>query len=220
MMKRSFSREYWFLLGSWVGFTLLGMLFGLLSDWVWKGEPEFLNRFTSPSDAASIIGSFFLELSRAFPVLAGAVLVIVAIRYWVLPCGVLFFLQWLRIFCLSLSSTAGQGLWEVIWVALVGVLSLALLFGVSKGLYLLYRGREWAVALTIVLLVFAVETIPLVISPTSNIDFVVRSRIKEIFSHVAQAILSGAAYALLYRCMCSRWFQRLTAEPETAQDET
>lgn len=218
-MKRSFSREYWFLLSIWVVFTLLGMLFGLLSDWVWKGEPEFLNRFTSPSDAASIIGSFFLELSRAFPVLAGAVLGIVAIRYWVLPCGVLFFLQWLRIFCFSLPSAVNSGLLKVVWTALIPALSLVLLFWAAKGLYLLYRGREWAVALTIVLLVFAVETIPLVISPTSNIDFVVRSRIKEIFSHVAQAILSGAAYALLYRCMCSRWFQRLAAEPETAQDE-
>ena len=163
-MKRSFSREYWFLLSSWVVFTLLGMLFGLLSDWVWKGEPEFLNRFTSPSDAASIIGSLFLELSRAFPVLAGAVLGIVVIRYWVLPCGVLFFLQWLRIFCFSLSSTVNSGLLKVVWTALTPALSLVLLFWAAKGLYLLYRGREWAVALTFVLLNFLIGLIGLLLT--------------------------------------------------------
>ena len=216
-MKRSFSREYWFLLSSWVVFTLLGRLFGLLSEWVWKGEPEFLNRCTSPSDAASIIGSLFLELSRAFPVLAGAVLGIVVIRYWVLPCGVLFFLQWLRIFCFSLSSTVNSGLLKVVWTALTPALSLVLLFWAAKGLYLLYRGREWAVALTFVLLNFLIGLIGLLLTLGSAGNS--WSWKEHLLGLVENALLSGAAYALLYCCLRSRWFQRLAAEPETAQDE-
>ena len=93
----------------------------------------------------------------------------------------------------------------MIGTVLIPALSLVALFGIAKGLYLFFRSREWAVALSLVLLDFLVGVLGLLLA---SIPAGSGWRWDEqLLGLVKDAILTGVAYGLLYLCI-HRWWNR------------
>lgn len=213
-MKRTFSREYWFLLGGWLAFVLLSIGAGAAADWVREGGAA-LDRFQDAPEAANWITSALDALSSAFGALSGAALGIVAIRYWVGPCALIFSLHTIRILASSLPAAVSGGAPVVLGMIAALALTLVMLFGLSKFFYLLFRGREGAVVLAMLLLPFLLKTVWILVAweTPAGVDLNCGG---EILERAKEALLSGAAYALLYLCLRSR---RLQGEPAVSNHE-
>ena len=82
-MKRTFSRDYWFLLGSWLIFSVLQLVAAVLSGQVQSADA--FGRFQDPAAAASFLQEALSILSSACSALSGAALGLIALRYWLKP---------------------------------------------------------------------------------------------------------------------------------------
>lgn len=88
-MKRTFSRDYWFLLGSWLIFSVLQLVAAVLSGQVQSADA--FGRFQDPAAAASFLQEALSILSSACSALSGAALGLIALRYWLsLTCWPIF----------------------------------------------------------------------------------------------------------------------------------
>ena len=220
-MKKTFSREYWFLVSCWAVFTLLGLAAGALGGL--SPDSGALWRFKDPVMAYTGVQTAAAVLLSAANALSGAAAGMIAIRYWVKP----YLLLWL----LMLVWNAGT-----VWPALIrsggiGYAGLALLslllsgavtFCLAKGLYRLLKGREWAVALTLVLLGAALQLTSLLTAigrTPAYVDVPIAPRVGAL---IKDTLLSVAAYALLFLCI-QQWWERgaraATGELEEKKEE-
>ncbi len=103
-MKKTFSREYWFLVSCWAVFTLLGLAAGALGGL--SPDSGALWRFKDPVMAYTGVQTAAAVLLSAANALSGAAAGMIAIRYWVKP----YLLLWL----LMLVWDAGT-----VWPALI-----------------------------------------------------------------------------------------------------
>ena len=191
-MRRSFSREYWFLLICGGIFTLLGLASGAGSGWVVSTGPD--NQWL-----ASVLSAF----AAAMRLLIGAVLGIAAIRHGIKPYLLLVVVHVLYSLCLSLTSWLNSGLPYALWLLALSILSPLLLFAAAKGLYHLFRGREWLVALGMVLLIFIVRLVAVLTMDIPSGEWS-QGRYFYLLDIIKDTLLSGACYALLYLCI-RRW---------------
>ncbi len=88
-MKKTFSREYWFLVSCWAVFTLLGLAAGALGGM--SPDSGALWRFKDPVMAYTGVQTAAAVLLSAANALSGAAAGMIAIRYWVKP----YLLLWL-----------------------------------------------------------------------------------------------------------------------------
>ena len=88
-MKKTFSREYWFLVSCWAVFTLLGLAAGALGGL--SPDSGALWRFKDPVMAYTGVQTAAAVLLSAANALSGAAAGMIAIRYWVKP----YLLLWL-----------------------------------------------------------------------------------------------------------------------------
>lgn len=213
-MKKTFSREYWFLMSCWAVFTLLQLAAGALGGL--SPDSGVLWRFKDPAMAFSGVQAAMAVLRSASAALSGAAAGIIAIRYWVKP----YLLLWL----LMLLWEAGTAWPSLIRNGSVGYAGLALLtlllsgaviFGIAKGLYRLLKGREWAVALVLLLLDAAVQLAGLLAAIRQTPAYVELPAAPQVWNLVKDTLLRAAAYALLFLCV-RRWWDK---EPQAAAGE-
>ena len=102
------------------------------------------------------------------------------------------------------------------------LLSGAVTFCLAKGLYRLLKGREWAVALTLVLLGAALQLTSLLTAigrTPAYVDVPIAPRVGAL---IKDTLLSAAAYALLFLCI-QQWWERgaraATGELEEKKEE-
>ena len=218
-MKRTFSREYWFLLGCWAVFSILGLVAGMLGAQAAGIEPFW--RFEDPAAAASVMRGALSVLSAACSALSGAAMGILAIRYWIKP----YLLAWLLVLVwqagISWPGLIRSGGIGYVLLSLVSlVLGGGLTFGLAKGLYRLLKGREWAVALVLVALGTAVRLISLLVT-LQNIPTYVETTLAadSRLSLLRETLLSAASYILLYLCIRKWWETPAQAAADRLEEE-
>lgn len=214
-MKRTFSRDYWFLLGSWFIFSVLQLVAAVLS-----GQAQNLDafgRFQDPVAAASFLQEALSVLASACSALSGAALGLIALRYWLKP--------YLLAYLLVLVWQAGT-LWPAIirssgvgyaglYLLFLVIISAAVDFGISKGLYLLLKGREWAAALLVVALNAAFRLITLLVNFSNIPAYVEVSLSPSLWNLLGETLLSAASYLLLLFCV-HKWWEK---EPEALEEK-
>ena len=213
-MKRTFSRDYWFLLGSWLIFSVLQLVAAVLSGQVQNADA--FGRFQDPAAAASFLQEALSILSSACSALSGAALGLIALRYWLKPylLAYLLLLVWqagtLWPDLIRSSGVGYVGLYLLSWA-----ISAAVNFGISKGLYLLLKGREWAAALLVVALHAAYRLIALLVNLSNIPAYVEVSLSPSLWNLLGNTLLSAVSYLLLLFCV-HKWWEK---EPEALEEK-
>lgn len=202
-MKKGWTRDYWFLLGVWVLFTVLQILAVALSVRSQDLAPFF--RFRDPIAGAEALGTALQILASACAALSGAAVGIVAIRHGIRPVLLVYLLILLfRVAPQWRSFPAGS-----LWLMGLSLLSLlvtgAVTFALAKGLYRLYRGRERAVALSLAAFAAAAELAVLLWRFFRAPAEVEPNLAAGLLRLLKDALLSAASYLLLYVCIRKWW---------------
>ena len=87
-------------------------------------------------------------------------------------------------------------------------------FGISKGLYLLLKGREWAAALLMVALHAAYRLIALLVNLSNIPAYVEVSLSPSLWNLLGNTLLSAVSYLLLF-CV-HKWWEK---EPEALEEK-
>lgn len=102
------------------------------------------------------------------------------------------------------------------------LLSGAVTFCLAKGVYRLLKGREWAVALTLVLLGAALQLTSLLTAIGRTPAYVEVPIAPRVGALIKDTLLSAAAYMLLFLCI-RQWWERgaraATGELEEKKEE-
>ncbi len=200
-MKRTFSREYGFLLGCWAVFAALSFVLGYIA-------PGLTGVYVYVIDAGT----------AACQALSAAALGILAIRYGLKP----YLVAYLAVLVWYLGTGVPQAFqpansapaWAIIGAEVLDlVLTGAITFVLAKVFYRLLGGKEWAVALLLVVFFFLVGFLSGLVS--GGFDLLVATLLRE----AETAVLSGAAYALLYFCVWRWWETKEEAAEELLEEE-
>ncbi len=211
-MKKGFTREYWFLLGCWVLFSVLGILITALSSQSIGLEP--LWRFQDPTAGASGLKAVLSVLASACFTLSQAALGIIVIRCWIKPVLLTYLLVLLWQVVTLWSSLRQGGLGYAALMLLTLLLQCGITFVLAKGLYRLMNGREWAVALVFVALSAAVGLGKLLLGFCQAPSVIEVQMTPSLLRLLKDTLLSAASYGLLLVCV-HKWWAPVKTPPET-----
>ena len=194
-LKKGFTREYWFLLGCWALFSVLGILVTSLSSQSMGLEP--LWRFQDPAAGASGLKAVLSVLSSACFTLSGAALGVIAIRCWIKPVLLAYLLLLLWQAVTLWPSLRQGGLGYAALMLLTLLLRGGITFVLAKLLYRLLKGREWAVALVVVALSAAAGLVRLLYAYGRAPSAIEIQMAPSLLKLLKDTLLSAVSYCLL-----------------------
>lgn len=209
-VKKGFTRDYWFLLGCWALFSLLGILVTSLGSQFMGLEP--LWRFQDPAAGASGLKAALSLLASACFTLSSAALGVIAIRCWIKPVLLAYLLVLLWQVVTLWSSLRQGGLGYAALLLLSLLLRGGITFVLAKLLYRLLKGREWAVALVLVALSAAAGLGRLLYAYGQAPSVIEIQMTPSLLKLLKDTLLSAVSYCLLLACI-RKWPD---AKPEAA----
>ncbi len=198
-VKKGFTREYWFLLGCWALFSVLGILVTSLSSQSMGLEP--LWRFQDPAAGASGLKAVLSVLSSACFTLSSAALGVIAIRCWIKPVLLAYFLLLFWQVVTLWPSLRQGGLGYAALMLLTLLLWGGITFVLAKLLYRLLKGREWAVALVLVALTAAAGLVRLLYGFGQAPSVIEIQVAPSLLKLLKDTLLSAVSYCLLLACI-------------------